>query len=77
MMLRHLLDAEHVVELDFGRGDDDYKKTWVGQRRQRIGILLVDPLRPSGAAAWLRHTAGRMRMAVRSAIGRSDPPPAA
>jgi Acetyltransferase (GNAT) domain len=69
-MLRHLLDAEHVVELDFGRGDDDYKKTWVGQRRQRIGMLLIDPLQVAGAAAWMQHTAGRLRMAALSTIGR-------
>jgi len=77
LMLRHLLDMEHVVELDFGRGDDDYKQTWVRQRRQRIGMLLVDPMRPAGALAWLRHTAGRLRMAGRSVIRQSDPSPAA
>jgi hypothetical protein len=26
LMLRHLLDQEHVTEIDFGRGDDDYKQ---------------------------------------------------
>lgn len=77
MMLRHLLDVEHVVELDFGRGDDDYKKTWVRQRRQRIGMLLVDPLRPAGAMAWMRHIAGRLRTAGRSAIPGLDTQPVA
>ncbi len=61
LMLRHLLDEEHVAEIDFGRGDDGYKKDWASQRRQRFGVLLVDPRVPAGALAWLRHFAGRVR----------------
>ncbi len=64
LMLRHLLDQEHVAEIDFGRGDDLYKKDWAAHRRQRIGVLLVNPWRLSGAAALLRHAAGRARRAV-------------
>ena len=64
LMLRYLLDEEHVAQIDFGRGDDGYKQGWATQRRQRIGLLLANPLRLSGAAALLRHTAGRLRMAV-------------
>jgi len=58
-MIRHLLDRERVAELDFGRGDDAYKALWAGRRRQRIGVLLVDPRRPAGLAALLRHALGR------------------
>ena len=61
MMLRHLLDREHVGRIDFGRGDDAYKRGWAMQRRQRVGVLLVDPWRVSGAMALLRHAAGRVR----------------
>ncbi len=64
LMLRHLLDEEHVTRIDFGRGDDGYKQGWATQRRQRIGLLLANPLRLAGAAALLRHTAGRLRTAV-------------
>ena len=49
LMLRRLLDEEHVAEIDFGRGDDAYKQGWAGQRRQRIGLVLVNPRR---GAAW-------------------------
>ncbi len=59
MMIRGLLDEDGVRELDFGRGDDDYKKLWVAHRRQRIGLLLADPLHPAGLAAIARHLAGR------------------
>jgi CelD/BcsL family acetyltransferase involved in cellulose biosynthesis len=65
LMLRHLLDNERVARIDFGRGDDDYKQGWASQRRQRIGLLLVNPLRPAGAAALLRHAAGRLRARLR------------
>jgi CelD/BcsL family acetyltransferase involved in cellulose biosynthesis len=64
LMLRHLLDREHVVRIDFGRGDDAYKQGWATQRRQRIGLLLVNPWRLSGMAALARHAIGRARRAI-------------
>jgi hypothetical protein len=63
LMIRHLLE-NGVQELDFGRGDDDYKQLWVGTRRQRIGLVLADPLHPLGLAAIARQTAGRWRRAM-------------
>jgi CelD/BcsL family acetyltransferase involved in cellulose biosynthesis len=64
LMLRHLLDTEHVGRIDFGRGDDTYKQGWATQRRQRIGLLLVNPWRVTGAIALLRHAGGRVRAAL-------------
>jgi hypothetical protein len=58
LMIRHLLDEEHVRELDFGRGDDLYKQAWTGSRRQRRGVLLVNPWRIAGVLAVTRHAAG-------------------
>ena len=60
LMLRHLLDNEHVARIDFGRGDDAYKQGWAAERRQRVGVLLVDPWRPAGLMALLRHVSGRV-----------------
>jgi hypothetical protein len=74
LMLRHLLDREHVAEIDFGRGDDGYKKDWASQRRQRMGVLLVNPRLPSGALALLRHAAGQFRRRFRSRADGIDPP---
>jgi CelD/BcsL family acetyltransferase involved in cellulose biosynthesis len=65
LMLRHLLDREHVTEIDFGRGDDPYKKDWASQRRQRIGVLLVNPRRLSGLVCLVRHALGRTWNALR------------
>jgi CelD/BcsL family acetyltransferase involved in cellulose biosynthesis len=60
LMLRHLLDNEHVGRIDFGRGDDPYKQGWATQRRQRVGLMLAHPWHVSGAATLLRHAAGRL-----------------
>jgi CelD/BcsL family acetyltransferase involved in cellulose biosynthesis len=66
LMLRHLLDREQVTEIDFGRGDDAYKQGWASRRRQRIGVLLVNPWRPAGAYALLRHVGGWVLGALRN-----------
>lgn len=59
-MIRDLLDREELVELDFGRGDDAYKALWAGRRRQRIGVVLVNPRRPMGLLALGRHVLGQL-----------------
>lgn len=50
LMIRHLLNEDDVLELDFGRGDDPYKRNWAGLRRQRRGIVLFDMRHPAGLA---------------------------
>ncbi len=72
-MLRHLLERDGVAEIDFGRGDDPYKRVWAGERRQRIGLLLIDPRRPAGLLALLRHDMGRLRARL-SRSAASAPP---
>ena len=66
-MLRHLLDRERIDAIDFGRGDDPYKQDWAAQRRQRAGLLLLNPRRFGGFLAMLRHDLGRFRRWARSA----------
>lgn len=63
-MLRHLLDQEHATEIDFGRGDDPYKRLWARERRQRVGAVLVNPRLPRGLAFLARHALGRVRHAL-------------
>jgi hypothetical protein len=68
LMIRHMLETEQVTSLDFGRGDDGYKKDWVGARRQRIGFLLANPCSLQGNMAILRHLAGMARRRFQVAI---------
>jgi hypothetical protein len=60
-MIRRMIEHERVAEVDFGRGDDPYKQHWVAKRRQRIGLLLINPRRPGGMAALARHAMGRIK----------------
>lgn len=66
-MIRSLLEDDAIAALDFGRGDDPYKRQWVRQRRQLIGWMIANPCRLPGLRLILRHLAGRAR---RIGIGR-------
>ncbi len=66
LMLRHILDQDEVREIDYGRGDDDYKAMWATSRRQRIGMLVINPASPTGLVELARHALGRLRSGRRS-----------
>ena len=57
-MIRRLIEEEQVTMLDFGRGDDPYKRQWATERQQRAGLVVADPWHPLGAAALLRQAGG-------------------
>ncbi len=57
-LMEHVIDVDHVDEVDFGTHDDDYKARWLCQRRELWGIAAFDPRTLGGATALLRH-AGR------------------
>jgi len=61
LMIRELIGHDGITELDFGRGDDPYKQLWATQRRQRIGIVLANPLRLRGLTALGRQVLGQAR----------------
>lgn len=65
MMVKLLIEEDGVRVLDFGRGDDAYKRLWVGARRQRVGFVIADPLSPWGAVALARQAAGAVLRRVR------------
>jgi hypothetical protein len=41
-MAKWVIDEDKVVEIDFMRGDDPYKKDWTPNRRERKGITLFN-----------------------------------
>ena len=78
--IRALIEVDGVTELDFGRGDDPYKRGWASHRRPRIGLVTLNPWTWSGLRALIGHDAGAL---VRRARGfdprrqaRSPQPPA-
>jgi hypothetical protein len=73
LMLRGLLDDERVNRLDFGRGDDPYKASWTTRRRQRIGLLLMNPRRARGLVAVARSLAGRLRRPAHASQQTAEP----
>lgn len=54
-MFERMLDGEAPATVDFGRNDDAYKRDWLPLRRERWGMLLLDPRRWEGLAGALRH----------------------
>jgi hypothetical protein len=66
-MIRHMIEQEHVAALDFGRGDDPYKQDWVAGRRQRVGVVLINPRHPRGMLALVHHAVGRITTRLRHA----------
>ena len=58
-LFQHALDVEKVTEVDYLSGDDAYKKDWMSHRRERWGILALNPRTPRGALAIARHVGGR------------------
>ena len=58
-LFEHALDVDKVTEVDYLSGDDAYKKDWMSQRRERWGILAMNPRTPRGVLAIARHIGGR------------------
>lgn len=49
-VLRQLHDQSGVCDVDFGRGDDSYKRLWLSSTRDRVGLLAANPASLKGLA---------------------------
>ncbi len=58
-LMEQAIDVDRVNEVDYLSGDDAYKKDWMSHRRERWGILAMNPRTPRGALAICRHLGGR------------------
>jgi hypothetical protein len=59
-LMRHVIDEDRVREVDYGSGDDSYKKDWMSHRREKWGIVAFNPMVPRGLAGAAKHFGGRL-----------------
>ena len=67
-LMKHVIDQDHVVEIDYLSGDDAYKRSWMSQRRDRCGLVAFEPQSIGGAWGAAQHVIGR---ALASALSRA------
>ncbi len=65
--IRTLMENDRIATLDFGRGDDPYKRAWTTNRTPHIGILWTSIARRPLLVA--RHLAGSLSRLARPAGG--------
>jgi len=69
-MIEHVLDRDHVRQLDFGYGDDDYKGSWMKSERHYFGLMAFNPATLRGLRLGLVQLLGRpVKRAVKHTLG--------
>ncbi len=58
-MIAHVIDKDHVLKIDFGYGDDDYKGGWMKEVRNYFGLMAFNPATRIGCYHGVRHILGR------------------
>lgn len=57
-LFRHVIDIDQVAGVDFGTGDDPYKRDWLSSVRHRYSLDAFDPLSPR---AWPHILRAKLR----------------
>jgi hypothetical protein len=65
-MFRRALDTDHVRAIDYGTGDDAYKRDWMAERRALWRIEAFNPKTARGLAGAARAAASALVRRVRS-----------
>lgn len=58
-LMQHVMDVDGVREVDYLTGDDNYKKDWMSNRRERVGLIAFKMRHVRGLLSWGRHMAGK------------------
>ena len=59
-LFEHVIDKDRVVLVDFGTGDDPYKRDWMEEQRPRYRIEAYRPLWPGNWPAIAKHYVQRL-----------------
>ena len=59
-LMQHVIDRDHVKEVDFLIGDDEYKPFWMTDRRERWGIVAYNPRTLLGSTLLVKEISGRI-----------------
>lgn len=68
-MFRHAIDVDRACEIDFGVGEEPYKRDWVTQRRDLLQLEAIDSRKMKGWIALTRRRAGRLVRRLTRAVG--------
>jgi CelD/BcsL family acetyltransferase involved in cellulose biosynthesis len=63
-MMHHVIDHDKVSEVDYLSGDEEYKRDWMSDRRERCGIAAFNPRTLRGALSGARNLLGRRLKAL-------------
>ena len=72
-MAETLIREDHLTEIDFGRGDDAYKRDWLGLARARIGVIAGDWRKRTGIAAIVEDVLPTRLGSLMRGFGRHSP----
>lgn len=54
-LMEHVIDIDKVREVDYLTGDDEYKRDWMSNRRERWGLICFNLRTPAGILASIKH----------------------
>lgn len=74
-LMRHVIDIDRVIEVDYLTGDDAYKRDWMSHSRERCGIIAFNLRSVRGIAAATLHLGGGwLKAGLRRLRGRPAAP---
>lgn len=73
-MADHVLDVDHVAEIDYGIGSEAYKRDWMQECRHMVGLVAFNARSAHGLFGAARHFGGRFAGRLRGRTTSSGAP---